>query len=342
MQLPFEEEYRKAYHEKIEQIFDSNFWSEGKMVREFEDRFSEYINCPSLAVSNGGAGLLAIFDYINVKDSDVIVPSNTFWATSVAAKKAGGNVVYADCNKYDLCISLDSIKRLLTPKTKAVVVVHIGGHIAFDIEEIADFCNNNNLYLVEDCAHAHGAVYMGKMAGVWGFAGAYSFYSTKTMPTGEGAMVCSKNSGFLEWLKLYRNYGKHVVDGHVEYLITNGFNYRMNEFTAALGIVQLERLSVILEYKQMLADKFDKIFDNKVEFTKGMISGYYKYIVFDYELKEQTGQVFGPLDLGHHIEKVNQVLPNAEWIAEHHKCVPIYYGWNKSEWPLDKLREALI
>jgi len=342
MKLPFEKEYRNAYHQKIEQIFDSNFWSEGKMVREFEDKFSAYINCPSLAVCNGGAGLLTIFEYLNVKDCDVIVPANTFWATSVAVKKAGGNVIYADCNQYDLCISLESIKRQVTKNTKAVVVVHIGGHIAFDIDEIANFCNKNNLFLVEDCAHAHGAVYNNKMAGRWGFAGAYSFYATKTMPTGEGAMVCSQNIDFLNWLKLYRNYGKNVVDGHVEYLIPNGFNYRMNEFTAALGIVQLERLPVILEFKQKLAEKFDTIFDRKVELPKGMISGFYKYIVFDYELREQTGQVFGRGDMGYRIENLDQTLPNTEWVAEHHKCVPIYYGWDKSEWPVEKLKEALL
>lgn len=342
MKLPFEEKYRKIFYKHLEEVFDSNFWSEGKKVREFEEKFSEYIGIPSLSVSNGGAGLLSIFEYFNVKDKDVIVPANTFWATAVAAKKAGGNVIYADCNRYDLCISLEDIKKRLTSQTKAIVVVHIGGHIAFDIEAIVQFCKERNIYLIEDCAHAHGAVYKNRMAGSWGFAGAYSFYATKTMPIGEGGMVCSKDRDFLEWLKLYRNYGKRVINGNVSYLIQDGFNFRMSEFTAALGLVQMTRLRQILEWKRDLAKKYNTIFERKVRMPDEMLSGYYKYIVFDYILPEETGQVFGITDHGTTIEKKNIELPNSSWVAKHHKCVPIYYGWDKAGWSAEKLKDYFI
>ena len=198
MLLPFEEKYRKTFYAHLEKVFESGFWSEGKLVREFEDNYSSYVNMPSLAMSSGGTGLLAIFEYLDVKGKDVIVPANTFWATSVAAKKAGGNVIYADCNKDDLCISLEDIKKKVTPETKAITVVHIGGHIAFEIEEIARFCADNKIALVEDCAHAHGALYKGLMAGAWGIAGSYSFYATKTMPTGEGGMVVISDDAFAQ------------------------------------------------------------------------------------------------------------------------------------------------
>ena len=153
---------------------------------------------PARAIANGGAGILAILDYLDVRGRDVIVPANTFWATPQAVKKAGGRVIYADCNREDLCLSLEDLQRKVTPKTKAVILVHIGGHLAFQAEEIAAFCREREIALVEDCAHVHGGWWNGKTGGHFGFAGAYSFYATKTMPLGEGGMVVSRDAGVLE------------------------------------------------------------------------------------------------------------------------------------------------
>ena len=339
MVLPFEEEYRKKYYKLLDEVFESNFWSDGKMTRMFEEKFEEYTGLPSCAVTSGGAGL-SIFEYIGVRGYDVIVPANTFWATTQAAKMAGANIIYADCNKEDLCLSYEDLIRKVTPDTKAIVVVHIGGHIAFDIDKIAKFCNEKKIALVEDCAHAHGAEWNGKSAGSWGIAGSYSFYATKTMPLGEGGMVVSKNRELIDWMKKFRNYGKEVINGNVvTYPLKTGFNYRINEFTSALGIIQLERLPMILEWKTELAEKYNKIFDNRVKIPEGMKSGYYKYIVFDYAIKEETGKVFNKTDFGNEIEGKLVDLPNSYWIAEHHKCVPIYYGWDKSSYSVNALKD---
>lgn len=342
MVIPFYKENREAYYDLLDQVFESNMWSDGKMQKIFEKKFEEFCGIGSRAVSSGGAGLLTILNYIDVKGYDVIIPANTFWATAQSVKMAGGNVVYADCTKEDLCISLDTIKRVLTPRTKAVIVVHIGGHIAFDIDSISDYCKKNNIYLIEDCAHAHGASWNGKAAGSWGIAGSYSFYATKTIPLGEGGMIVSKDLDFLNYVEKYRNYGKEVIDGKVTYPLKNGFNYRINEMTAALGIVQMEQASRILEWKRNLAKKYDKIFENRVRFPEGMVSGYYKYIVFDYNLSEVTGQVFGKNDLGYRVENKDIRLENSEWVTEHHKCVPIYYGWDKAEYSEERLRSYLL
>lgn len=342
MIIPFEEEYRKKFYDLEEQIFDSNFWSEGKMLQAFEEKFGEYTKLGAKAVSSGGAGLLAILDYIDVNGKDVLVPSNTFWADARAVKLAGGNPIYVDCNRDDLCMSFEDMKAKITEDTKAVIVVHIGGHIAFQIEEIAAFCKEKGLYLVEDCAHVHGAWWNGKTGGHYGFAGAYSFYATKTMPLGDGGMVVSKDKDFLKWVEEYRNYGKEVIDGHVYYRLPNGFNFRLSEFSAALGIVQIERLDKILEFKRALAEKYDHIFENRLRFPEGMISGYYKYIVFDTKLKQETGQVFGSGDLGHVIDGEGIELPNSSWIADHHRCVPIYYGYENSDKSIQELRKILL
>lgn len=343
MIIPFETEQREKFYRLLDRVFDSSFWSEGEMTRSFEEKFGEFVGLPARSVANGGAGLLAILEYIDVKGKDVIVPANTFWATALAVKKAGGRVIYADNNRSDLCLSFEDMKRRVTANTRAVIVVHIGGHIAFEIDQIAENCRQNNLYLIEDCAHAHGASWNGRQGGDFGFAGAYSFYATKTMPTGEGGMVVSRDADFISWIEKYRNYGKKVIDGKVLYPVKDGFNYRMSEFAAALGIVQLERLSEILAWKQALAAKYDAIFERRVVLPRGMISGYYKYIVFGYpKLKEVTGQVFGIDDLGYRIEGLDLSLENAEWIAGNHQCPPIFYGWEHADKSIDALRSILL
>ncbi len=341
MVIPFEEEYRKKFYELEEQIFNSNFWSEGKMQRTFEEKFGEYVKLGARAVSSGGAGLLAILEYVDVHGKDVIVPANTFWADARAVQLAGGNVIFADCNKEDLCLSLEDLKKKVTASTKAVIVVHIGGHLAFEIEKIAQYCEEKGIALIEDCAHVHGGWWKGKTGGHYGLAGAYSFYATKTMPLGDGGMVVSKNQDLLKWIEKYRNYGKEVIDGHVYYKLPDGFNFRINEFTAALGIVQMERLPQILAWKRELAQKYDQIFENRVRLPEGMESGYYKYIVFDTPLSQETGQVFGPGDLGDVIAGVEANVPNSHWVVEHHKCAPIYLGYEYAEKSADELREIL-
>lgn len=156
-------------------------------------------------------------------------------------------------------------------------------------------------------------------------------------------MIVSKDEDFLKWVEKYRNYGKEVINGHVTYPLENGFNYRLSEFSAALGIVQLERLPNILKWKRELAVKYDEIFENRVHFPEGMVSGYYKYIVFDEEnLTEETGQVFGIDDLGPSIEKIDATIENSIWISQHHKCVPIYLGYEKADLPVEELKKYLL
>lgn len=343
MILPFEQEDRKRFYHLLDEVFDSNFWSDGAMTRRFEEKFEEYVGLHSCAVTSGGVGLLSILEYVGVRGKEVIVPANTFWATAQSVKKAGGQVVYADCNKEDLCMSYSDMLKKITPNTKAVIVVHIGGHIAFEIEKIAKYCGEHGIALLEDCAHAHGAQWKGKSAGSFGLAGSYSFYATKTMPLGEGGMIVSRNPDLIEWAKKFRNYGKVVLDGNVvTYPMKEGFNYRISEFTAALGIVQLERLPAILDWKRALAQKYDQIFQSHVVLPEGMQSGFYKYIVFDQRLTEETGKVFNATDFGNEIEGITLDLPNSYWVAEHHKCAPIYYGWSQAELPVEEIKQYLI
>ena len=342
MKIPFDKNLRKKFYRLLDEVFDSHFWSEGSQTKKFEDHFSRFSQLNCAAVSSGGAALRVLLDYVGVKGGDVLAPVNTFWATHLAVIEAGGQPVFVDCNREDLCLSLDDLKKRLTARTKAVVLTHIGGHIAFEIEGIADFCQSKGLPLIEDCAHAHGAEYRGRAAGSWGIGGAYSFYATKTMPLGEGGMVVSSDRKLIEWANCYRNYGKSVSEDRVLYPVKGGFNYRMDEFTAALGIIQLENLGTILDWKRTLADKYKSIFKEYVKMPAGMVSGFYKFIVFDAPLKVETGKVFrlsdsGPVILGQSLDH-----PNFEWAANHHGCPPIYYGYEDAQLPTDELRPRLL
>ena len=127
-------------------------------------------------------------------------------------------------------------------KPRAAFLVHIGGHIAFEVEEIARYCTENGIFLIEDCAHAHGAGWHDRRAGTWGDAGVYSLYATKTISTGEGGVLVSRRPEVVAHARDFRNYGKPSYE-------VPGLNFRMSEFTAALGLVQIERLPEIVAWK---------------------------------------------------------------------------------------------
>jgi dTDP-4-amino-4,6-dideoxygalactose transaminase len=329
----FDEESIAQYQELAGKVLRSGFLSEGEMTKNFEEGWKNYTGLGSVAVSSAGYALWALCEAVGVRGYDVVVPTNTFMATVLAPEWAGARVVFADCSRQDLCINVKSIEKTMTRNTKAVIVVHVGGHIAFEIEAIADFCKARGIALIEDCAHAHGALYKGKPAGSFGVGGAYSFYSTKTLPTGEGGMVVSKDPKIVEFAQKFRNYGKF------DYKI-NGFHGRMNELTAALGLVQLKRLAKILEFKRALAKKYDAIFENRVHLPDDMQSGYYKYIVFDQPLKEETGKVYK--DLCHKIRHVQISFPEAEWVSEHQSCAPIWFGYEGGKLTTSELKRRLI
>lgn len=315
--IGFEKEDTKKLHKMWDEIIESHKWTEGKFTQMFEEKWSAYNNTDSVAFSGWGGAALAALEFFNIKNKIVLCPSNTFMATPLSVVKAGGIVEFVDCNKNDLCLSLEDLKEKVKKYNPiAVWVVHIGGHIAFQIEEISKFCNNNGIILLEDCAHAHGASWKGKKAGTWGDAGIYSFYATKTISTGEGGMLVSENKDIINYSKKYRNYGKFEYD-------VDGLNFRMNEFTAAIGCVQVDRLDEIVAWKNEYAQKhFDTKFSNRVKFPEGMVSGYHKYIVFE-PIKKSTGKVYD--QPCHKIMKKDYELPNTDWISKNHCCVPLYY-----------------
>lgn len=238
-------------------------------------------------------------------------------ATPLSAVAAGARVEFADAGRDDLCVSFDEfVAKAEQHRPRAAFVVHIGGHIAFEIEAIARYCRAEGIFLIEDCAHAHGATWHGRRAGTWGDAGLWSFAATKTISTGEGGMLVSGSDDLIEYARSYRNYGKPSYG-------VPGLNFRMSEFTAAIGLVQTERMDEIVRWKNAAAREYlDDLHRSRLRLPDGMVSGLYKYIVFD-PVDRSTGKVYDePCHrlMGHAVD-----LPVTDWIAENHWCVPLYY-----------------
>ena len=315
--IGFDHRDRARLHELWDEILDSERWSEGDLVRRFEEAWSGWNGLPAVGFSSWSGAALAALAYAGVDGETVLCPSNTFMATPLSIVHSGGEVVFVDCNRDDLCVSFaDFEAKALVHRPRAAYVVHIGGHVAFEIDRIADFCRAEGIFLIEDCAHAHGASWNGRRAGTWGDAGIWSFAPTKTISTGEGGMLVSDDPGLVEFARAFRNYGKPGYARH-------GLNFRMNEFTAAAGIVQVSRLDEIVAWKNETAVRLlDPIHPSRLQLPEGMISGLYKYLVFD-PIEHSTGRVYD--EPCHRIMGHPGDLPNTDWVAEHHWCVPLYY-----------------
>jgi dTDP-4-amino-4,6-dideoxygalactose transaminase len=315
--IGFDERDRARLHALIDEVLDSGRWTEADLTRRFEAAWGEHNGVPAVALSSWAGGALAALHFAGVAGETVLCPSNTFMATPLAAIRAGAQVQFVDCNREDLCMSFaDFEAKAERHRPRAAFLVHIGGHIAFDAESIAAYCAEHGIFLIEDCAHAHGASWGGRRPGTYGDAGVYSLYATKTISTGEGGVLVSSRPEIVEYARNFRNYGKPSYEVH-------GLNFRMSEFTAALGLLQIERLPEIVAWKNEIArTQLDPAYPARLELPDGMTSGYYKYIVFDW-LRGSTGRVYDESChriLGHHVD-----LPNSDWVARNHSCVPLYY-----------------
>ena len=315
--IGFDHRDRARLHALIDEVLDSERWSEAHMVRRFEAAWAAWNELPAVAMSSWAGGTLAALHFAGVKGETVLCPSNTFMATPLAAIHSGADVQFVDCNREDLCMSFaDFEAKAERFKPRAAILVHIGGHIAFESQRIAAYCQAHGIFLLEDCAHAHGARWGERRPGCFGDAGVYSLYATKTITTGEGGVLVSARPEVIEHARAFRNYGKpsHAVPG---------LNFRMSEFTAALGVLQAERLEEIVAWKNVRARRdLDPLYPSRLELPDGMRSGLYKYIVFDW-LDQSTGRVYERLChriMGHAVD-----LPGSDWVATHHSCVPLYY-----------------
>jgi perosamine synthetase len=243
----------------------------GPKSLEFESQFGKFIGAKNTLATNSCTGALNLIVYSLIKSGDeVITPSFTFVATTNAIVLAGGKPVFADIDPVHLTLDPEDVARKITPKTKAIMVVHYGGQPA-NIEALTKLCKKHNLVLFEDCAHAIGAYYHGKHVGNFGDAAAFSFAAIKNITTGDGGMAVVKKPQQLKRLKLlawsgidkstwHRSTHKHY---NWQYNVKEvGWKYQMNDIAAAIGLVQLSKAKELNRRRREVAMRYQEAFKN--------------------------------------------------------------------------------
>ena len=256
---------------------NQNLLTDGPKLKEFENKFAKFTGARyAIGVSNATAALQLSLKAIGIEKGDqVIVPNLTFVASINAILFTGATPVIVDIDKEDYNISIDSIKKSLTKKTKAIMPVHFAGK-SCKMYEIQTIARKNNLKIIEDCAHAIGGKLNKKHVGTFGDAGCFSFYPTKNLTTFEGGMVITNSEKISETIKTLRNHGitKSYQDRFTkgkpwEYDVSiPGYNYRLDEIRATLGISQLKRIT----QNNLKRKKAALYYNSRLKNTKSIIT----------------------------------------------------------------------
>lgn len=223
----------------------------GKYIDIFEKKFAQYCNTKyAVATSSGTSALHLTLVCLGItSDDEVIIPDFTFIATANAAKYTGAKVVTVDIDDDTLCISPEAIRKAITSKTKAIIPVHVYGHPA-NMLEINKIAKEYNLFVVEDAAEAHGAKVNGKKVGGLSDAGTFSFFGNKIITTGEGGMITTNSKKLYKKIRYLRD---HAMSDKKRYWHTEvGFNYRITNLQAALGVAQFERIDKFLKKRKKI------------------------------------------------------------------------------------------
>ena len=255
----------------VSAVIDGGWLTMGEQIAKFEKEFATFLgnDAGCVAVANGTAALHMALLALGVGPGDeVIIPALTFVADGNSVSLTGATPVLADCKSIsDWNISAESIETVLTPRTKAVIVVHYAGYPC-DMPSIVNLCRERGIKLIEDVAHAPGAKVAGRSCGNWGDIGCFSFFSNKNLSIGEGGIVSSCNLSLVQRLRYLRSHGMTTLtlDRHKGRAITYdvaepGLNYRMDEIRAAIGLVQLDKLPVGNARRKLLTEHYRSNFE---------------------------------------------------------------------------------
>ena len=241
----------------------SSTWisSRGKYIDQFEEGFSNYCGVKhGIATSNGTVAIHLALKALDIGEGDeVIVPDLTFAATINAVILANATPVIVDINESDWTISPEEIKKAITPKTKAIIPVHIYGQPC-DMDSIMAIAKEHDLKVIEDSAEAHGAEYKGKKVGSFGDAATFSFFANKIITTGEGGMVLTNSDELNDRLRVLRDHGMNKEKRYWHDEV--GFNYRMTNLQAAIGCAQLEKIEDILSKHNAIEENYISTLDD--------------------------------------------------------------------------------
>ncbi len=343
----FDEKDVHSILKDVETALTSGHLTEGSNVKEFEKKFADYVGIKhALAVNSGTSALEIPLRYFELKGREVIVPTNTFVATPNTVLFAGGKPMFADIREDSLCIDPEDVNRKVSKKTAGIVAVHIAGLVCPQMKELQDICEDNHLFLLEDAAQAHGALFDGKKAGTLGDAGCFSFYATKVITTGEGGMITTDDSGLAKAATMMRAHGQNEE----REMVVLGHNWRMSEMAAIIGKHQLKNLERFVVKRNRIARQYEKRLADVdgvslFRVPAGIRHSYYKYPVTLSEGVDRE-KLAGVLMLKHGVETGNLYdppchlqpfyrknfgtgagdLPVAERVLKKVICLPMHFG----------------
>ena len=239
----------------------------GPYVPEFEEKFAEYIGVNrAVSVQSGTAGLhIALYELGIGKGDEVIVPATSFIATANPILYVGAKPVFVDVDPLTWTIDVDKLKEAITSRTKAIIPVHIYG-VPAKMDAILEMARERDIYVIEDATESLGAVYKGKMTGAWGDIGVFSFNGNKVITTGGGGMVTLNDEKRADHIKFLVNQARDASKGYFHPEM--GFNYRMTNLEASLGLAQMERLPEFLEKKRRFREIYKELLGDVLTFQE--------------------------------------------------------------------------
>ncbi len=350
--IQFSPEDRAWIADRIQEVLASGQLTLGKYGKEFEEKFASLCGVRhAIAVNSGTSALEIILRSLGIEGKDVLVPTNTFFATAAAVVHAGGNPVLLDMDPESFAVRPETAEESLTAKTAGMIVVHIGGIVSAQMPALVDLARRKGLWLVEDAAHAHGSSLGPTKAGAFGIANSFSFYPTKVMTSAEGGMIVTDDDTVAEESRIYRDQGKasFTVNAHVRM----GYNWRMSEPHAIIGLKHLQRLPEMIADRRAIAAVYDRglrEFKNlrALKIPSNGVCNYYKYIAVLREKQDRkalktllrekygislAGEVYEePLHKQPVFEKYRTgPLPVSEDLCARHICLPVFSGMLESE-----------
>ena len=244
----------------LNKAVNSQWIAKGEYVQNFEKKLKKFLKINYLGVtSSGSAAINLAYLILELKPGDeIVVPGFGFLAAANVAQTLGLKVIFADVDPNTFCVNVDTIKKVLSKKTKLIIVIHTYGNLC-DMNEIVSLAKRKKIYLMEDAAQALGSKYNGKHAGTIGDIGVFSFTSTKTLTTGEGGAICVKKRSLYDKLVLFRSYG-YIKERY--YSVVPGHNFRMSNLLASIGFSQMSRLNSILKKRKKIYSVYKGILKN--------------------------------------------------------------------------------
>ena len=350
--IAFDAGDRRKVTELIDASLASGALTLGPLTKQLEEAFAAQHGVEhAIGVASGTAALEILLRTAEVAGGEVVVPANTFYATAGAVLHAGATPVFADVSTRTLALTVESVAAAVTQATRAVVLVHIAGIISEEALALRQWCDDQGLVLIEDAAHAHGCSLDGRSAGSFGMGGAFSFYPTKVVTTGEGGMIVTGSDVVRDEARIYRDQGKAGFLGNDH--VRMGYAWRMSELAAAVGVVHLARLTEAIAARTAVATRYDDALSrlDGLEIVKppaGAVCNYYKYVVLlplgaerdqvKKALKEEhevslSGEVYTtPL---HHQEVLKRYargeLPGADDVCARQVCLPVFTDMTSDE-----------